>query len=153
MGLEIERKFLVKGESYQEMAESSVRIVQGYLNRDPDSTVRIRIMKDNGTGESSAFLTVKSRNNGAVRHEWEFSIPSYDAEEIMMQCAGGKIIDKVRWIVPFGGYIWEVDEFLSPRKGLVVAEVELPDALVDVPLPPFAGEEVTGDPAYYNSAL
>ncbi len=153
MGLEIERKFLVKGEGYRRIAESSVRIVQGYLNRDPDSTVRVRITRDCSTGESHAFLTVKSRNRGAVRHEWEFAIPCFDAEEILRQCAGGNIIDKIRWIVPFGGYVWEVDEFNSPRKGLVVAEVELPDADTEIQLPPFVGEDVTGDPAYYNSAL
>ncbi len=146
MAKEIERKFLVTDNSYLSMAQSSMRISQGYLSYDPDSTVRIRIL------DSKAFITVKSRNHGAVRNEWEYEVPVRDAQDMISACKV-RCLEKTRYIVPFGGFRWEVDRFHGDLSGLVVAEIELPREEESFSLPPFLGEEVTHDPAYYNSSL
>ena len=146
MAYEIEHKYLVINDSYQSMATGKVEIRQGYLNRNPDRTVRVRTMGTKG------FLTVKSRNHGAKRLEFEYEIPGHDAEEILRLAEPG-IVEKTRWMVPFGGLLWEVDEFHGSQQGVVVAEVEIPDDGITYAKPPFIGEDITGDPAYYNSNL
>lgn len=128
------------------MATGKVAIQQGYLNRNPDRTVRIRTMGSKG------FLTVKSRNHGAKRLEFEYQIPLKDAEEILKLSEPG-IVQKTRYIVPFEGLIWEVDEFHGSLEGVVVAEVELPSVDFHYHKPPFVGENITGNPAFYNSNL
>lgn len=106
MAKEIERKFLVADISaVKTAAESSSRIRQTYVSDNPDSTVRIRIRDEH------AFLTLKGRNQGAVRDEWEFEIPVEDAEEMADRLCGGFSIDKTRYIVDYEGWKWEVDEF------------------------------------------
>lgn len=147
MAKEIERKFLVTNTSYRDMSVAERLIVQAYLNRDPKATVRVRIV------DNKAFLTVKGKNAGALRDEWEYSIPVSDARGMIARCASGRKIEKTRFIVPFEGYDWEVDEFGGELKGLTVAEIELPVEDAKFSLPPFVGEEVTGDPRYYNSSL
>lgn len=147
MAKEIERKYLVTDSSYRSMAREKRHIIQAYLNRDPRSTVRVRIADDR------AFLTVKGRNQGAVRDEWEYEIPLADARAMIERCASGRVIDKTRYVVAFEGFDWEIDEFAGDLEGLTVAEIELPAADTAFCLPPFAGEEVTGDPRYYNSSL
>lgn len=148
MAKEIERKFLVADiEQVKTAACSSSRIRQSYISDNPDSTVRLRIR-----GER-AFLTIKSRNDGAVRDEWEFEIPVDDAEEMAEKLCGGFSIDKTRYIVDFSGWKWEIDEFHGRHEGLVIAEIELPAADACPPIPPFVIEEVTGNPKYYNSVL
>lgn len=146
MGKEIERKYLVSGTSFIDMATSKKEIRQGYLSADPDATVRVRRAGD------AAFITIKTRNCGAVRDEWEYPVPAGDADEMLLKCCG-RSISKTRYIVPFGNCVWEVDVFAGRLAGLVVAEVELESADADVELPPFAGREVTGDARYYNSSL
>lgn len=147
MAKEIERKFLVIDRSFVDISVSRRRLRQTYISDRPEATVRIRISDD------KAFLTVKGLNRGAVRDEWEWPIPLSEAEEMAGRLTSGWAIDKTRYIVPFGGFTWEVDEFHGRFEGLVVAEVELPSADTEFELPPFAGREVTGDPAYYNSSL
>lgn len=144
---EIERKFLVKDDSFKSMASESFNIIQGYLSREPEATVRVRV-RDN-----EAFLTVKGRNDGIVRDEWEYPIPTGDARQMLERCCEGTVIDKVRHIVPFGGFVWEVDVFGGSLSGLTVAEIELPSADTLFERPPFVGREVTGDPRYFNSNL
>ena len=147
MAKEIERKFLVRDKSYRPMAVKSYEIQQAYISSDPDRTVRVRIKG------STAFLTVKTRNEGCVRNEWEFEIDVQSAMEMIDSCCG-KRIHKTRYCVESSdGYIWEVDEFHGRHEGLVVAEIELPAADCSFILPSFAGEEVTGNPRYYNSSL
>lgn len=147
MGKEIERKFLVKDRSYVDMAESSERLSQSYLSERPEATVRIR------RGESGAWLTVKGLNHGAERDEWEWAVPVDDVVGMAERLTGGWAIDKTRYRVAYGGRIWEIDEFHGRHAGLILAEVELPSADTPIELPPFVGEEVTGDPRYYNSEL
>ncbi len=147
MGKEIERKFLVTDSSFEQMASESVRIRQGYLCTDADATVRVRVVGDR------AVLTVKSRNRGAVRDEWEYDIPPSDAADMLGRCCGGRYVDKVRYIVPFGDRTWEVDVFGGTLAPLIVAEVELPSEDAPLELPAFVGREVTADARYYNSSL
>lgn len=147
MALEIERKFLVEGDGYKAAASRSMRIMQGYLSLRAESTVRVRIR------DREAFLTIKGLTTGCVRHEFEYAIPLADAELMLTQMAEGTVIHKTRYLVPFGGLTWEVDEFHSPHPGLVVAEVELANPDQPVELPSWAGREVTDDPRYYNSSL
>mgnify|MGYP001056518667 FL=1 len=150
MSKETEYKFLVRDESFKPMATGSSRIEQGYISRKKEGTVRVRLRGNEG------FLTVKGPNEGATRDEWEYQIPAADAREMLARvCDDGKI-EKTRWIVPYGGLTWEVDEFHGRLAGLTVAEVELPHpgmALAAEAIPPFAGENVTGNPRYYNSNL
>lgn len=146
MPLEIERKFLVKDSGFKDMASLRVDICQGYLSRVPERTVRVRRLNDKG------FITVKSKNTGAVRHEFEYQVPVEDALEMLRMCEP-PIIEKSRYLVEYDGLTWEVDEFHGAKEGLIVAEVELQAEDQTFNLPPFIGKEVTGDPAYYNSNL
>lgn len=146
MALEIEHKYLVCGTSYRDMASEHHTIRQGYLNRLPERTVRVRTLDRRG------FLTVKGKNTGDVRLEFEYEIPYADALELLSLCEEG-IVEKTRYIVLFGGLEWEVDEFHGTREGLVVAEVEIPESGAIYSIPPFASQNVTGDPRYFNSNL
>jgi len=147
MGLEIERKFLVNGD-FSGQADSYSRIVQGYICADKDRTVRVRICGDKG------FLTIKSASNerGWSRYEFEQPISVTDAEELLKLCLPG-VIDKVRYWVKVGEHIWDVDVFHGDNEGLIVAEIELQSEDEIFELPEWAGEEVTGDPKYYNAML
>lgn len=147
MAKEIERKFLVTDDSFIQLASSASHIRQAYISTSPDATVRLRIR------DAEAFLTVKGRNAGAVRDEWEFRIPVAEAEEMALKLCGGFAIDKTRYIVMHDGWRWEVDLFHGRLSGLTVAEIEMPTADSNPPLPKFIGREVTGDPRYYNSVL
>lgn len=145
MALEIERKYLVADDSYKSMASASIDIWQGYLSTSPDATVRLRIAGD------KAFLTIKGKNLGAVRNEWEYEIPLADALGMKGICQS--CLEKTRHIVHFDNHKWEVDEFKGRHMGLTLAEIELSDEREPYSTPPFLGEEVTGDPKYYNSSI
>lgn len=147
MAQEIERKFLVKGE-YKHMAQAQHHMVQGYICSTGGRTVRVRIADD------KAYLTIKgpSANNGLTRYEWEHEIPVSEARELMGLCEPG-MIEKTRYLIPFGNHVFEVDEFFGDNSGLVVAEVELRQENEPFERPPFLGQEVTGDRRYYNSSL
>lgn len=144
MAIEIERKFLVIGTAWRQTA--STRLSQGYLNRDKDRTVRVRI-----AGEQ-AFITVKGGTNGLARLEFEYGIPVADAE-LLLKLSDGPIIEKQRHLFPFAGLTWEIDEFLGANSGLVVAEVELASESQPFEKPQWVGEEVTTDTRYFNSNL
>ena len=146
MGIEIEHKYLVVNDKYRNMASSSHRIMQGYLSREPQRTVRIRV-KDN-----QGFITIKGKNVGDTRAEFEYPIPIDDAMQLLNMCLP-TVIEKTRYLVPFDGHTWEVDEFHGVRQGLVVAEIEIGNSNQQYTLPPFVGQNVTGNPDYYNSNL
>lgn len=146
MAKEIEYKFLVKDESYREMAQSCHRIMQGYLCREPERTVRVR------SYDERAFITIKGKNQGAERLEFEYEIPMTDFDEIIHLCEGCTL-EKLRYKVRYEGFTWEVDEFHGDLAPLVMAEIELPSVDTYFAKPPFIGEDVTGDPRYYNSML
>lgn len=147
MGLEIERKFLVKAD-FKSNAYASIRIVQGYLSSVPERAVRVRIKGDR------AYLTIKGigNNAGLTRYEWEKEISVSDAEDLLKLCEPG-IIDKVRHLVKSGEHIFEVDEFHGENEGLTIAEIELTDENEHFNRPDWLGEEVTGDNKYYNASL
>lgn len=146
MALEIERKYLVKDYSYREKSTEKHHLVQAYLSLNPDATVRIRI------SDEKAWVTIKSRNRGAVRNEWEYPIPVGDARQMLELCQGG-VLSKWRYIVPVEGQKWEIDEFEGHLAPLVVAEIELDGENEVFEKPEFIGREVTGNPEYYNSSL
>ena len=153
MAKEIERKFMVVDDGYRSISIGRRAICQAYLSARPEATVRVRILQADDDAPK-AYLTVKGPNDGAVRYEWEYEIPETDARSMMTRLScEGSIVEKVRYIVPYGGLVWEVDEFASPCAGLTVAEVEIPDADMEISMPPFVGREVTGDPKYYNSSM
>ena len=146
--IEIERKFLVKSESYKSFASSRTRIVQGFLNTDADRTIRIRIKGETG------YITVKGRSNtsGTSRFEWEKEISVKDAEALLLLCEKG-ILEKYRYEIPVGNHVFEVDEFYGDNEGLTVAEVELNSEDETFEKPDWLGKEVTGEVKYYNSQL
>lgn len=146
MGKEIEHKYLVVDDSYKGIACRSFEIVQGYLCREPERTVRIRTKGEKG------YITVKGIATGCAREEFEYEVSLQDAREMLRLCVP-PLLEKTRWIVAFGGFEWEVDEFHGPLSGLVTAEIELPSSDTPYTKPPFVGEDVTGDPRYYNSNL
>lgn len=147
MAKETERKFLVRGE-YKSQASGSFRIIQGYLSSVPERTVRIRLKNECG------YLTIKGKSNasGISRYEWEKEIPAAEARELLALCEPG-IIDKTRYLVPAGRHTFEVDEFHGKNTGLVLAEIELHDEDELFEKPEWLGEEVTGNPLYYNAVL
>jgi adenylate cyclase len=148
VGLEIERKFLVRDMSVL-AAVPGVAFRQGYLSTEPDRSVRVR-----RTGEL-AFVTIKgiSGPSGASRTEFEYPIPAEDADTMLGELALRPLIEKTRYRVEDGGRIWEIDVFAGANEGLVVAEVELPSEDASVVVPAWAGAEVTGEPRYYNANL
>lgn len=146
--IEIERKFLVKSTEYKKKAFQKTILIQGYLNSDPERTVRVRISGD------KAFLTIKGKSSasGLTRFEWEKEIPAVEARELIHLCEPG-IIEKWRYLVKQGDWIFEVDEFLGENEGLTIAEIELQSEQELFTLPPWLGQEVSGELKYYNSNL
>lgn len=145
--IEIERKFLIQGE-YKSLASSHSHIIQGYICSQRGRTVRVRLRDDR------AFLTIKgpSLDGGLSRYEFEKEISKDEGLSLLYLCEPG-VIDKVRWLVPWQGHTFEVDEFAGENAGLVIAEVELQEENEFFERPPFLGKEVTGDRRYYNSQL
>lgn len=142
MAKEIERKFLV-GENWREAVDGpGVRMRQAYLSLEPRATVRVRVAGDR------AWLTVKGRNDGISRDEWEYPVPVADADAMIDRC-GTAELSKTR----YRSGRWEIDEFHGKFSGLVVAEIELADVSEQPALPAWIGREVSGDVRYYNSSL
>ena len=145
---EIERKFLVNDDSFKTEAFTKNHIVQGYLNSNPERTVRIRIKGNKG------FLTIKGASNdtGLSRFEWEKEIPVAEAKALLLLCEKG-VIDKTRFEIKQGNHTFEVDEFYGDNEGLIVAEIELSTETETFEKPNWLGIEVTGDIRYYNAYL
>jgi adenylate cyclase len=147
MATETERKFLVKGE-FLHMAAREIKIIQSYLSIDPAKTIRLRI------ADEKAYLTIKGRpgKNSITRNEWELQVPVKDAEEMMQICLPGRII-KTRYLIPYERHVFEVDVFHEKNEGLIIAEIELISDDEQFAKPDWLGEEVTGNPQYYNANL
>ena len=146
MGEEIERKFLVVGETWRDRAASRLDLRQGYLCREPERTVRVRL------AGAEAFLTVKGRRRGVTRSEFEYAIPVAEAAVLLDLCAG-EPVTKTRWRVPVGDHLWEVDEFHGANAPLVLAEIELSAEDEAFVRPDWLGTEVSTDDRYTNSHL
>lgn len=147
MATEIEHKYLVIDDSYKEIASSHIDICQGYLSTDKARTVRIRLAGD------KAFITIKGKNIGDTRPEYEYHIPVADATLMLNNLCIQPIIRKTRHIVPYNGNTWEIDEFKGTLEGLTLAEIEIPSSEHKYDIPPFIGKNVTNDSRYYNSNL
>lgn len=147
MVVEIERKFLVKGE-FKAHAINSFDIVQGYLSPVPERSVRVRIKEGKG------YLTIKGIGNesGVSRYEWEREIQLDEAKALLEICEPG-VIKKTRYVIEEGAHMFEVDEFFGDNKGLIIAEVELRSEDEKFDKPVWLGREVTGDVKYYNAML
>jgi len=148
MAVEIERKFLVNRASLV-LPDNGVSIKQGYLPlaSGTKTVVRVRIK-----GER-AYLTVKGANTGASRAEFEYPIPLADADEMLATLCDKPLVEKTRYELMVEGHRWELDVFTGDNAGLLVAEIELSAETESFVLPPWVGEEVTGEPRYYNSSL
>ena len=146
MAKEIERKFLVVGDAWRALAQG-VHYRQGYLNSIKERTVRIRTV-----GEK-AVITVKGPTVGVTRMEFEYQIPYDDCVAMLDNLAEKPIIEKKRYKVPMGDFIWEIDEFFGVNEGLIVAEIELKSEDQEFKKPEWIGKEVSGDPRYFNSNL
>ncbi len=151
MGQEIERKFRVTGDGWR--SGQRVRICQGYLRLDAACTVRVRLKETNDGKHAQAYITIKGKTEGATRPEYEYEIPTDDAQELLEQFCQRPLIEKHRYVLQDAGMTWEVDEFLGENAGLVVAEVELTDADQTFEQPDWLGEEVTDDSRYFNAML
>ena len=147
MATETERKFLIKGE-FRHLAVKEIRIVQSYLSIDTEKTIRLRIAND------KAFLTIKTRpqKNSISRNEWEVQVSVTDAEEMMRICLPGRIV-KTRYLIPSDKHTFEIDVFHEKNEGLIIAEIELKSEDEHFEKPAWLGEEVTGNPQYYNANL
>lgn len=147
MPQEIERKFLPDQEKWAKVPKGTGSFYQqGYLLTDPGKTIRVRVT------DTSGYLTIKGKNNGAVRLEYEYEIPREEAIELLAQFADCSL-SKLRYRITVGNKVWEVDEFLDQNAGLIVAEIELQDEHEAFELPDWVAVEVTGDERYYNSNL
>ena len=145
MGTEIERKFLVVGDDWRAGA-SGTSYVQGYLSRDVERIVRIR------QAGPAAYLTIKGVAQGVRRPEFEYPIPLSDAQQLMGLCLR-PLVEKTRYVIKYAGKRWEVDEFHGDNYGLILAEIELSREDEPIDIPPWIGQEVSGDPRYFNSSL
>jgi adenylate cyclase len=143
---EIERKFLLRSDEWRSNVTESRRIAQGYLSRDPERTVRVRICGEN------AFMTIKGKTEGISRTEIEFPLPLETAGNLLPLCFQ-PLIDKTRHLVPLGGHLWEIHEFHGPNTGLIVAEIELEAEDTAFARPDWLGEEVSHDFRYTNASL
>jgi adenylate cyclase len=146
--IEIERKFLVTSDAFKDEAFAKNTIAQGYLNTNPERTVRVRIK-----GEK-AFLTIKGKGNesGLSRFEWEKEIPVLEAQQLLQLCEKGTI-EKTRFEVKSGKHVFEIDEFYGNNNGLIIAEIELTSEEEFFEKPVWLGKEVTNDNRYYNAYL
>jgi len=147
MGLEIERKFLVRSDAWRAETASRELLRQGYLTGGSRCSIRARI------AGNQAWLNIKARRSGMTRLEFEYPIPLSDADEILKELCTGPLLEKYRHRLNAGPFVWEIDEFLGANAGLNVAEIELPSETAEFECPEWLGEEVTEDERYYNFNL
>ena len=147
MGTEIERKFLIADDRWRAQASAGKRYLQGYLGGNDACSIRVRL-----EGEQ-ANLNIKGKRLGIQRSEFEFPIPREEAETILQSLCTKPLIEKTRYLVTHGEHVWEIDVFSGENEGLVVAEIELTSTDEDFTRPDWLGDEVSGDPRYYNVCL
>ncbi len=146
MGTEIERKFLVKSDAWRSLGVGKP-YRQGYVFKSTGVTVRVRIAGTQG------YLTLKGKAENYARPEFEYEIPVNDAQEMLELWCHPRIVEKIRYRIPCGDLVWEVDEFQGFNQGLILAEVELSAANQVIDLPDWVGQEVSEQDRYYNSSL
>jgi adenylate cyclase len=147
MGKEIERKFIVTNDSWQESVKKKSIFSQGYISHSGNCTVRIRISEDN------AWLTVKGDADNITRSEFEYNIPKDDAARMLEEFASDNMVHKTRYFIIFAGMEWTVDVFHGENSNLTLAEVELTEENIELSIPAWAGKEVSTDIRYTNAYL
>ena len=147
MPIEIERKFLLKDESWRKLVIKSKNITQGYLANTGRSSIRIRLSDDH------ASLNIKSMTIGVTRTEFDYPVPAEEAKILLQELCTGPLIEKTRHYIEYRGHTWEIDEFSGENAGLIVAEIELDDQNEGFAVPDWLGNEVSHDPRYYNICL
>jgi len=147
MAIEIERKFLLKDDSWRQLADAGTSFRQGYLIGAKQASVRVRIEGDR------AFLNIKGMTLGVKRPEYQYPLPLDEANELLDTLCVKPLVEKTRYIIHYASHEWEIDEFKGDNAGLIVAEVELASEDEPVTLPPWVGVEVSEDPRYYNVNL
>ena len=153
MGIEIERKFLLRDDAWRTQIERSEHIAQGYLVSAAalaagQARASVRVRRAGG----EAWLNIKAARLGIERAEYDYAIPPDDADTLLATLCDG-VVSKHRHHVTLDGTLFEIDEFLGDNAGLVVAEVELPRADAPFPRPPWLGREVSALTRYYNVNL
>nr|VFJ65251.1 MAG: adenylate cyclase [Candidatus Kentron sp. FW] len=147
MSTEIERKFLVNNDSWKQRVSEGTRYKQGYFPNSDTCSVRIRIADDKAT------LNIKGATLSISRDEYEYPIPHDDAEKMLTSFCKRPFIEKTRYLVKNGAHIWEIDVFEGDNAGLIVAEIELSHEDEEFEIPSWIGQDVSGDPRYYNVCL
>ncbi len=148
MGIEIERKFLLKNDHWKEIAKEGIAYRQGYFSGAKKASLRIRV-----EGNKAKF-NIKSLDNSHIRRqEYEYTLPLSEAEEMLDTLCDRPLIEKVRYHVPYQGHIWEIDIFSGDNAGLMVAEIELQNENEKFAVPTWIGKEVSDDMRYYNINL
>ena len=148
MKTEIERKFLVVGDGWRDAADGGRLCEQGYISCDPEkTTVRVRVLGSKG------FLTLKGPTKGISRSEMEYEIPVKEADYMLRNFCGDRVISKTRYLLELNGLRWEIDEFSGENQGLIIAEIELETEDQLFEKPDWLGKEVSFDPRYFNAAL
>jgi adenylate cyclase len=140
VSIEIERKFLITSEVWRQAVVRTKRIVDGLLMASDGCKLRVRLY------DGQATLTFKGRRSGLAREEVDLPLDLDQAQSLLDHHCLGRVLSKSRHLVPQGELIWEIDEFDAPLKGIVLAEIELPEVDHALAMPSWIGEEVTGDP-------
>ena len=147
MPIEIERKFLVTDDDWKQSVVKTARIRDGLVAFENGRKVRVRILDDRAT------IAIKGQRNGLGRFEYEYSISTSEAEEILRTVCEGRHLEKVRHYVPYAGAMWEIDVYEGVLEGVVFAEVELDREDRQLELPNWVGQEVTGDGRYSKISM
>ena len=146
MALEIERRFLIKNDSWKDFIIKKMFIEQGYLSKSLDDwIIRIRF-----TGKDFK-IALKKHIKGFTNFEFEYSIPRSDGERIMSNLSN--IVKKERFFLEFKKKSWIVDCFQENNYPLEIAEIELTYEEENLILPSFISKEITGLKHYSNFSL
>ena len=148
MGTEFEHKLVVRSEEWQAAVTASSSLSQAYLCAKPGMAIRVRLVDD-----TTGYLTIKGKQVGIGRPEYEYEIPAGDARALLAMPTDGFAIAKVRHELGGEWTGWIVDEFAGANDGLVMAELEVPAEDTPWEVPVWAGDNVTADHRYTNAEL
>ncbi|MGF6148580.1 Uncharacterized protein conserved in bacteria [Kingella potus] len=146
MTVEIERRFLLADDSWRGEASAPRLLVQGYVSVEKERTVRVRI------DGNKAWLTLKGYVSDITRSEFEYEIPLAHAREIFATMCPF-CMEKRRYEIRVGGFVFEIDEYLGSNAPLALAEIELPSEDAAFPRPAWLGREITCDGRFTNAYL
>tara|TARA_B100000214_G_C23564572_1_gene444455 strand:- start:70 stop:570 length:501 start_codon:yes stop_codon:yes gene_type:complete len=147
MGIEIERRFLVKNEDWRTQAILCEDLSQAYLNSSVDEwTTRVRIINN-----TKAYITLKSSLNELINYEFEYTIPIKDGIELIK--LSKYKITKTRYQLKIYKKDWVVDLFHGSNSSLKIAEIELNSEYEDIQIPSWCGQEITGIKSLNNASL